>query len=163
MSRLHRTIGLLASSLVALAVQASAVAPPPRVEVLAYSADRHEESLADAYISFVARSGAFIRAPVSLEDNALRSCVAQQPEACIRKSLQGRKRTAAMVVVVAESAGRGKQRWTCVGVGRSPFAAQKQVATFDFREAFFGKPDARFEQSLLATGCVMSAAAESGW
>ena len=163
MSRLGRTLELLAGSLVALTGQASASPPPPRIEVIAYSDDRHEEALADAYISFVARSGAFDRAPISLENTALRSCAGRETEACIRKSLQGRKRTGATVVVIAESAGPGKQRWTCVGVGGSPFAAQKQVATFDLREAFFGKPDARFQQTLLAMGCIMSAAAESGW
>lgn len=111
----------------------------------------------------VARSGAFDRAPASFNAAQLHGCATEEKESCIRRILQHAKAPRALVVVVAEDAGNAAQRWRCIGVGKVPFAAEKQTATLDLSSAFFGQADARFQESLRATACIMSAAAESGW
>ncbi|MBE1526834.1 hypothetical protein GGC65_001290 [Sphingopyxis sp. OAS728] len=69
---------------------AFAAPPPPRIDVIAYSADLSEEGLAEAYMTLVAYSGAFERIATTTERSEVRACGLQNSEACIRAVLSAR-------------------------------------------------------------------------
>ena len=151
-------------ALVALAAVQAAGPPPPEVAVVVPNAGMTD--FAEQMLTRVAPedgSGWFRRVPSAFSAADFDACSEPgvQPEACIRGILAARgaaELEGPPTVVVALSPGPGfLTGWTCIGIGGAPTAPDRQNISLDWSRG----PDGVNAQS--AAGCVLAAAAESGW
>jgi len=139
--------------LAALALAAPALASPPPLPVaitfLPGSAD------AEAMREDLIEAGWFGRTASTLDPGAVAAC-AGKDAACVRALTHPtRGKTAPEVIVLLAPEG-GKTRMTCVGPGETSRDPVKQSVLIDLAVR------ARDDRD-KAAGCIISAAAESGW
>lgn len=152
----------------ALAAVAAAVqtAGPPAPEVALVVAGAGRTDFAEQMLARVAPEdggGLFRRAPAAIAAADFEACsgAGVQPEACVREVLAARGAAdgeGPPTVVVWVGPGPGfLTGWTCVGVGGAPTAADRQAISLDW------SPGHEAANAQKASGCVLAAAAESGW
>ena len=148
---------------VLIAAVQSAGAPPPEVAVVLAGAGRTD--LAEQMLARGAPEdgGGFRRAPSAFSAADLAACNAPnvRPEPCVREILAARGAAGLAgppTVVVWLRPGPGfLTGWTCIGVGGAAAAAARQNISLDWSRGPDGVNAER------AAGCVLAAAAESGW
>ncbi|SFS36389.1 hypothetical protein [Brevundimonas viscosa] len=150
--------------LVALAAAQSAGPPPPEIAVVVAGAGMTD--FAGDTLARVAPedgSGMFRRTPPAFEVADFEACAGTgvEPEACVREILAARGAASLEgppTVVVWVGPGPGfLTGWTCVGVGAQPTASGRQRTGLDW------SPGQEAANADKAAGCVLAAAAESGW
>lgn len=150
-------------ALVALAAQ-SAGPPAPEIAVVVAGAgmtDFAKDTL--ARVAPEDGSGMFRRMPPAFEAADFEACAGTgvEPEACVREILAARGAASLEgppTVVVWFGPGPGfLTGWTCVGVGAAPTAVDRQRTSLDW------SPGQETANADKAAGCVLAAAAESGW
>jgi hypothetical protein len=132
---------------------------------VAVSADREAVILADAYLDLLNGRGSFLRNAASTTTMSLQAC-AEAPdtaEQCIRSALDGAEISGAFVAVFVTKKEGDVQSWKCVGTGDKASSTQRQNIQLSLNAALFGDVATSFEEQKLASGCVIAAAAESGW
>jgi len=156
-------MGAIMAANCAISLDAEAMPPPPPVEAIVLSSDKETEGLAEGYLSLVAHSGAFKRVPASIDASLFRSCHGETLVTCVRARLAEQAIKGAVVVVLARQASDGAQAWTCLGSDGARYAPERQNVTLDLKQGLFGTREVKFRESMLASSCVLAAAAESGW
>ena len=161
----------LASVLAGLALAgtapAAAHAPAPDVAVLVYAPWGGDEAFNEALLARIAPndgSGWFRRVEPAFTSADFDGCGATgvDPEACVRGALAARN-AARMegpptVVVLIRPTPGFQVGWTCIGVGDGPGRAERQRGP-----AIERIPGAEDRNAQAAAGCILAAAAESGW
>jgi len=172
MKRILVAVGLCA----ALAAPGSALAqagpPPPPVKALV-AADPHLDMASRLYHEAFLQSlqaggpsgGWFTPLPSGLDPAEFEHCTrsAQDARTCVSRLLAKKQIVGPTVVVLAF--GRGADaRWLCIGTGPRPTSPDRQSIRFDLDTAVaaVSSPE-RMETRAAGAGCVMAAAAESGW
>lgn len=164
---MHRLAPLLAGLALAGAAPVAALAPPaPDVAVLVY-APGGDDVFNDALLARIAPddgSGWFRRAEPALTSADFDGCGATgvDPEACVRGVLAdrgaARMEGPPTVVVLVRPAPGFHVGWTCIGVGDGPSQEDRQR-----RPGIEQTPGAEDGNAQAAAGCILAAAAESGW
>ncbi len=154
------------ASLVVSGAHPSAAADLPAPEVAVLVAGSGMTDFAEETLARVAPEdggGLFRRADPAFTAADFEACSATgaQPEACARGILSARGAASLdgpPAVVVLVSPGPGfLTGWTCVGVGAAPTSADRQRVSLDW------SPGQEAANAARAAGCVLAAAAESGW
>lgn len=156
----------LTCALAAALFAAPAAALPPAPEVAVVVAGGGMTDFAEQTLAAVAPQdggGWFRRVPSAFGAADFDACVAPgvQRETCVREILVARRAAGPdgpPTVVVLLSPGPGfLTGWTCVGGGVGPTAAERQTISLDW------SPGHEADNAREAAGCVLAAAAESGW
>ena len=151
-------------ALVALAAAQSAGPPPPEIAVVVAGAGMTD--FAGDTLATVAPDdggGMFRRTSPAFGAADFEACsgTGVEPEACVREVLAARGAASLEgppTVVVWVGPGPGfLTGWTCVGVGGAPTAVGRQRISLDW------SPGHETANADKAAGCVLAAAAESGW
>lgn len=151
-------------ALAALAAVQTAGPPAPEIAVVVAGAGKID--FAGDTLARVAPedgSGMFRRTPAAFEAADFEACGATgvEPEACVREilaawgaaSLEGPP-----TVILWVGPGPGfLTGWSCIGVGAEPTAPGRQRINLDW------SPGQEASNAGKAAGCVLAAAAESGW
>lgn len=155
-------------NLLALAALAAAVqtAGPPAPEIGLVVAGAGRIDFAGETLARVAPEdggGMFRRTPPAFEAADFEACAGTgvEPEACVREILAARGAASLEgppTVVLWVGPGPGfLTGWTCIGVGAEPTAPGRQRIGLDW------SPGHEASNADKAAGCVLAAAAESGW
>jgi len=169
-------LALLAAGLVAAPASAAvAQSPPPLGVKVLLAADPHMEPsqraaneavLASLENGATGSGGWFEYLPSGLDAARYQHCTisAQDPWSCVSRYLEQDGATGATVVVLASSrAVAAEARWLCVGLRKRLFNPERQSITLDLAAAMDPDSPMRMQQRSAAAGCVLAAAAESGW
>ena len=164
---MHRLASVLAGLGLAGAAPVAAHAPAPEVAVLVHAPWGADDVFNDALLARIAPddgSGWFRRVEPALTSADFDGCGATgvDPEACVRGVLAARD-AARMdgpppVVVLIRPAPGFQVGWTCIGVGDGPTREDRQRSP-----AIERMPGAEDSNARAAAGCILAAAAESGW
>lgn len=164
---MHRLASVLIGLALAGAAPAAAHAPAPDVAVLVYAPWGADDVFNEALLARIAPddgSGWFRRAAPAFTSADFDGCGAAgvDPEACVRGVLAARDaaRTGGppTVVVLIRPAPGFQVGWTCIGVGEGPSREDRQRGP-----AIERMPGAEDRNAQAAAGCILAAAAESGW
>ncbi|MEH6665702.1 MAG: hypothetical protein V7678_12680 [Brevundimonas sp.] len=146
---------------------AAALPPPPEVAVLIHAPSGGDGDFNEALLARIAPDdggGWFRRAQPAFTGADFEPCDAAgvDPERCVRDVLAGRG-AAQMegpptVVVLVRPAPGFHVGWTCIGVGDGPGREERQRSP-DIQRM----PGAEDRNARAAAGCILAAAAESGW
>ena len=153
---------LLAS--LALAAPARAAPPVPEVAVLVLAPWGGPADFAELMLARVAPtdgSGLLLRTAPAFRAEDFQGCWTGEPETCVRGVLTARGAAALdgpPTVIVLLTPGPGfVTGWTCIGVGEAPTRPERQRVGLD------GRSDQAEASARTAAGCLLAAAAESGW
>lgn len=140
----------------ALAAPAAAAPPPLPVAITFLPGSRQTGTLYEILIE----ENWFGRTASTLDAAAIRACTA---EACVRALTEPTKGKGPPEVVVLMSAEAGRTRFVCIGPGATFRNPQRQTALIDLDAAVHPDPARGAADRLTAAGCIVAAAAESGW
>lgn len=164
---MHRLAPVLAGLALAGAAPVAALAPAPEVAVLVHAPSNAASPYDEALLARIAPadgSGWLRRAEPAFTSTDFEGCGATgvDPEACVRGVLTARG-AARMdgpptVVVLIRPAPGFHVGWTCIGVGDGPSREDRQR-----RPGIERTPGAEDRNAQAAAGCILAAAAESGW
>ncbi|MBI2261557.1 MAG: hypothetical protein HYU62_07805 [Caulobacterales bacterium] len=164
---MHRLAPVLAGLALAGAAPVAALAPAPEVAVLVHAPSNAASPYDEALLARIAPadgSGWLRRAEPAFTSADFEGCGATgvDPEACVRGVLTARG-AARMdgpptVVVLIRPAPGFHVGWTCIGVGDGPSREDRQR-----RPGIERTPGAEDRNAQAAAGCILAAAAESGW
>lgn len=164
---MHRLAPVLAGLALAGASPAAAHAPVPEVAVLVYAPWGADDVFNETLLAHIAPddgSGWFRRTEPAFTSADFDGCGAAgvDPEACVRGVLAdrgaARMEGPPTVVVLIRPAPGFHVGWTCIGVGDGPSREDRQR-----RPAIERTPGAEDRNAQTAAGCILAAAAESGW
>ncbi len=153
-----KTFAFALTAAMLLAAPAGAAPPPLPVAITFLPASLETEALKEALVG----QGWFGRTVSTLDPAAVLAC-GGKGEACIRALTHPTRGKTAPEVVVLVTPEAGKSRLTCVGPGAEFKSAERQTALVDLALAVGSDPAAGREDRRLAAGCIVAAAAESGW
>jgi len=151
-------------ALAAIVAVQTAGPPPPEVAVVVAGAGMTD--FAEQMLARVAPEdgdGWFRRDPSAFSAADFDACSAPgvQPKGCVRQILAARGAAdleGPPTVVVWVGPGPGFYTgWTCIGVGETPTATDGQTISLDW------SPGHEAANAQKAAGCILAAAAESGW
>lgn len=164
---MRRLAALLAGLALVGAAPVAAQAPAPDVAVLVYAPWGGNGDFNEALLSRIAPddgSGWFSRVEPAFTSADFNGCEAAgvDAEACVRGVLANRA-AARMegpptVILLIRPAPGFHVGWTCIGVGDGPTREDRQR-----RPAIERMPGAEEPNARAAAGCILAAAAESGW
>lgn len=164
---MHRLAPVLAGVALAGAAPVAAHAPAPDVAVLVYAPWGADDVFNEALLARIAPddgSGWFRRAEPAFTSADFDGCEATgaDPEACVRgvlaaRGAAGMERPPTVVVLIRPAPGF-HVGWTCIGVGDHPSREDRQR-----RPGIERIPGAEDRNAQAAAGCILAAAAESGW
>jgi hypothetical protein len=162
---MHRLAPVFASLAFAGAGPAGAHAPVPEVAVLVYAPWGADGVFNEALLARIAPddgSGWFRRVEPAFTSAGFDGCEAAgvDPESCVRGVLAARQAVDGppTVVVLIRPAPGFHVGWTCIGVGGGPSREDRQR-----RPGIERTPGAEDRNAQAAVGCILAAAAESGW
>ena len=149
----------------------SALPPPPEVAVVLVAppgGDLEADSrLMLESLDYDASGDGWYRAvPAPIEAAAFAHCLTDESgaEACARAVLDGVAQDRPPIVVVMVAPGPGfTLGWRCVGIGETPASPERQNVSMDTMLWRAASPNAWDRDRPTAVGCVLAAAAESGW
>ena len=160
-------VGSAVAALAAEAAPTGQVGPPaPEVAAVVFNPyDLHEDLVADLLARIAPDDGSGhlrLTEPFLTEaDFAACSGPGVEPTGCVRETLAARGAARAegppTVVVVISPAPGFLVGWNCVGVGGGPSDAARQSPGVAW------SPGAEDSNARAAAGCLLAAAAESGW
>ena len=136
--------------------------PAPEVAAVVFNPyDLHEDLVADLLARIAPDDGSGhlrLTEPFLAEaDFAGCSGPGVEPTGCVRETLAARGAGPPTVVVVISPAPGFLVGWNCVGVGRGPSDEARQGPGVAW------SPGAEDSNARAAAGCLLAAAAESGW
>ncbi len=155
--------------LTAAALAAPALASPPPLPVAVtpvVTPDASDGLLDDGFALRTALIGQqwFSDTPSTLSAEDLRACgLETDPEPCIRALTAPTRGASAPEVVVVLTPEAGKVRLRCYGPGTDTRSVERQSVLIDLAAALATDPTRSREDRNAAAGCMISAAAESGW
>lgn len=140
----------------ALVAPAAAAPPPLPVAITFLPGSRDTETLREVLIE----QNWFGRVASTLDPAAVRACTT---EACVRALTEPTKGKGPPEVVVLMTAEAGRTRFVCIGPGAVSRSAERQSVVIDLAAAIDPDPVRGALDRRSAAGCIISAAAESGW
>jgi hypothetical protein len=162
-----RLASVVAGLALAGAAPVAAHAPVPEVAVLVYAPWGADDVFNEALLARIAPddgSGWFRWVEPAFTSAGFEGCEATgvDPEACVRGVLAARDAARmdgpSTVVVLIRPAPGFHVGWTCIGVGDGPNREDRQR-----RPGIERTPGAEDRNAQAAAGCILAAAAESGW
>ena len=153
-----------AISLASVSVGALALPAPPPVKIVVLSQDADTRALVLAYLSYLEQKGEIRSEIFHLNSVDFANCQKEEgyETACVKRVLkEAQFPGAGIAIIVAGSS--GAQRWRCAGTGEQWQDRAKQDVDVDLRAAMFATGEDRLAATNAAYGCLISAAAESGW
>ena len=153
---------------------AAAIPPPPEVAVLVLSpgdeAPRPVDESDDLLAAISPADGGgwlrIVEPAFTYADFAACTASGVAEEGCVRQVLaaRGAAGVAPPTVVVLVGPGPGfTLGWRCVGIGETPASPERQNVSMDTMLWRAASPNAWDRDRPTAVGCVLAAAAESGW
>jgi len=141
-------------------------APPPLPVAISFlpepGAPASQTVEAEAVKEALIGQGWFGRTASTLDPAAVSAC-AGKGEACVRALTHPTRGKTAPEVVVLMTPEAGKTRLTCIGPGEAWNNAERQTALVDLALAAAADPNPGRDDRRAAAGCIIAAAAESGW
>lgn len=155
---------ILIAALLACTASSVGASIPPSYRIAVVAQDRNERALGHALVEYMVAEQAFFRVRDQALASASQACLkAEDPVRCVRREMtktdgEGGSRT---VVIVAASAGEGRQRWQCIGSGKSAAPVEAVDTVIDLQAALFGSPEERTSNLRSAVRCIQAGANES--
>ena len=154
----------LAFAVAAISADTFALPPPPPINIVVLSRDPDARALLLAYLTYLEQKGEFRWEANQLNAADFADCLANETydSACVKRVLKHAQFPGAGVAIMVEGSA-GLQRWRCAGRGVDWRSEAKQQINVDLRAALFAKGEQKLAANNAAYGCLISAAAESGW
>lgn len=158
------------AALAASTTPAAAIPPPPEVAIVLLTpggAFREESTtLLDALVQTSSNAGWFVAAEPPAELGALAACATTDVdlESCVRAAVTQLDLEGPPLVVVATRPGPGFHfGWLCIGQGSAPTDVARQSVGLSPERWDDASARPWEEDRAAAAGCILGAAAESGW
>lgn len=167
MKTLAQTCALVGAAAVAL--PAAALPPPPPVAVTPIvGADANDGLLDDGHAlrSRLIADNWFADAPSTLDRATLEACGREAAVSACVKPLTIASRGAAPapeVVLLLRPTVGGLVEMNCMGPGDTVHNAERQQVVLNLKKALAREPAVGMSDRNAAVGCILAAAAESGW
>lgn len=154
----------IALALAFISVSAFALPAPPPIKIVVLSRDADTRALVLAYLAYLEEKGEIRSETFYLNSSDFAACKEGEgyETACVKQVLNEAQFPGAGVAIIVTGSS-GAQRWLCAGTGQGWRNRAQQDVEVDLRAALFATGEERLAATNAAYGCLVSAAAESGW